>query len=305
MDLLAQMSMFVSVVDGKSLSAAARAQRVSLPAVSRQLRALEEDLGVPLVVRSTRRLHVTDAGQRWYEHCARVLRDVEEARASVRSSDEVRGRLVVSASLTFGVVEVLPRLAKLAERHPHLVVDLRLEDQLVDLIGEGVDVAIRAGSAPPDSTAYVAHPLVEMERWLVASPAWLRRNGTPREPAQLTKKPCLVQVTLAGATIPWRLRRGEEERSVVVDGPLRSNAPLALRDLALAGMGVAYLPDFLVAKDITAKRLRRVLPDWTSPPLRAVAVHRAELRGAPRVRAFLEAFARRGRAAGAGGRLTK
>src|SRR3954469_1448994 len=104
MDLLAQMATFVSVVDGKSLSAAARAQRISLPAVSRQLRALEADLGASLIVRSTRSPHVTDAGRRWYEHCARVLRDVDEARAAVRPTTAVRGTLVVSASLTFGSV---------------------------------------------------------------------------------------------------------------------------------------------------------------------------------------------------------
>jgi DNA-binding transcriptional LysR family regulator len=292
MDLLAQMAMFTSVVEGRSLSAAARTQRLSLPAVSRQLRALEEDLGVTLIVRSTRRLRVTEAGQRWYERCVRVLRDVEEARASVRDDGAVRGRLVVSASFTFGMLEVIPRLAKLTERHPNLVVDLRLEDHLVNLVGEGVDIAIRAGSAPPDSTAYVAHPLSAMERWLVASPARLRKSGTPPAPEHLVRMPCLVQVTLGGVTVPWRLRRGDEERTVEVDGPLRSNAPLALRDLAVDGVGVAYLPDFVVAKDIEGKRLRRVLPEWTSPRLQAVAVHRAELRGAPRVRAFLEAFAR-------------
>ena len=289
MDLLAQMGTFVSVVDGKSLSAAARAHRLSLPAVSRQLRALEADLGTSLIVRSTRRLHVTDAGRRWYEHSVRVLREVEEARASVQSSTAVRGTLVVSASLTFGSVVVLPRLAKLTERHPHLVIDLRLEDQLVDLVGEGVDVAIRAGSPPPDSTSLVAHPLVSMDRLVVAAPRFLRKHGTPREPEQLTRRPCLVQVTLAGAIVKWWLRRANEDRTIDVHGQLRSNAPIALRDLAVEGAGLAYLPDFLVEDDLAAGRLKRVLPEWASPPWQAVAIHRAELRGAPRLRAFLDA----------------
>ena len=284
------MATFVSVVDGKSLSAAARAHRVSLPAVSRQLRALELDLGASLIVRSTRRLHVTDAGRLWYEHCVRVLREVEEARASVRSSKAVRGTLVVSASLTFGSVVVLPRLTKLTERHPHLVIDLRLEDQLVDLVGEGVDVAIRAGTPPPDSTAFVAHPLATMDRFLVAAPRWLRKHGAPREPEQLTSRPCLVQVTLGGAVVKWWLRRGSEDRTIEVRGQLRSNAPIALRDLAVEGAGIAYLPDFLVAGDLAAGRLRRVLPEWSSPPWHATAIHRAELRGAPRLRAFLDAM---------------
>src|SRR5687767_11766775 len=144
MDLLAQMETFVRVVDGKSLSAAARAQRLSLPAVSRQLRALEAELGATLIVRSTRRLHVTDAGRQWYAHCVRILRELEDARAAVGGERGVRGTLLVSASFTFGSVVIVPLLARLAQRHPQLIVDLRLEDHLVDLVAEGVDVAVRA-----------------------------------------------------------------------------------------------------------------------------------------------------------------
>src|SRR5262245_2389464 len=126
MDLLSQMATFVSVVEGKSLSAAARAQHLSLPAVSRQLRALELELGATLLVRSTRRLHVTDAGREWYERSRRVLREVEDARQAVHATKGVSGRLVVSASLSFGSAVIVPRLAKLAEQHPELVIDLRL-----------------------------------------------------------------------------------------------------------------------------------------------------------------------------------
>jgi DNA-binding transcriptional LysR family regulator len=292
MDLLAQMTTFVSVVEGKSLSAAARAQRLSLPAVSRQLRALEADLGVSLIARSTRRLRVTDAGRDWYEHCRRVLAQVEEARQAVRGKRGAHGRLVVSASLTFGASVIVPCLPALAERHPHLVIDLRLEDQLVDLVGEGVDVAVRAGSPPPNSTAVVAHPIFSMQRVLVAAPRWLRKHGAVREPEQLARHACLIQVTPAGTVIPWSLsREGAAEATVVeVYGRLRTNAPSALRDLALEGAGVAYLPDWLVAADIERGSLRRVLPQWSSNALNAWAVYRAELRGAPRLRAFLDAL---------------
>jgi DNA-binding transcriptional LysR family regulator len=291
MDLLAQMATFVRVVDGKSLSAAARAQRLSLPAVSRQLRALEEELGTSLVVRSTRRLRVTDAGQQWYGHCVRILRELDEARVSVRSTTKVQGTLVVSASLTFGAVVIVPRLAKLVAAHPQLVVDLRLEDQLVDLVGEGVDLAVRAGSPPPDSTSFVARPIFAMDRILVASPRWLRKNTAPREPEQLARCACLVQVTPSGTVIRWSLRRrddDEEARTIDVRGQLRTNAPSALRDLAVDGAGIAYLPDWLVAGDLSRGVLRRVLPAWSSPSITAWAVHRAELRGVSRLRAFLD-----------------
>lgn len=293
MDLLAQMATFVRVVDGKSLSAAARAQRLSLPAVSRQLRALEAELGASLIVRSTRRLHVTDAGRRWYEDCVRILRDLDEARAAVRSAKAVRGTIVVSASLTFGSVLIVPRLAALAEQHPQLAVHLRLEDQLVDLVGDGIDLALRAGSPPPDSTAYVAQPVFSMKRVVVAAPRLLRKHGTPREPRQLARVPCLVQVTPAGMEVRWQLVRDADEPAVTtteVTSRIRTNAPVALRDLAVGGAGFAYLPDWLVADDVAHGRLRRVLPDWASAPIWAWAVYRAELRGAPRVRAFLAAM---------------
>lgn len=290
MNLLDQMATFVRVVDGKSLSAAARAQRLSLPAVSRQLRALESDLGAVLVVRSTRSLRVTEAGQRWYEHCVRVLRDIDEARASVRETRGVEGNLVVSASLTFGTMIIVPRLRALVTRHPRLSIDLRLEDNLVDLVGEGVDVAVRAGSPPPDSTAFFAQPLFAMQRILVASPARLRKHGTPRTPRELARHECLVQVTPAGSPVRWLLVRGGEQVTPEVRGALRTNAPSALRDLAIDGAGIAYVPEWVVEGALAEGRLRRVLPGWSSPPISAWAVHRTELRGAPRLRAFVEAM---------------
>lgn len=288
MDLLAQMATFVQVVDGQSLSAAARAQRLSLPAVSRQLQALEAELGTALVVRSTRRLHLTEAGRRWYEHCLRVLREVEDARAAVQGGDAVRGTLVVSASMTFGMALIVPRLKGLAARHPQLAIELQLEDRLVDLVGDGVDLAVRAGGLPPDSTAYVAHRISTMTRVVVASPRWLRKHGTPRVPADLARHECLIQITRSGGEVRWRLRRGEEDETVAVHGRLRASAPMPLRDLAIDGAGVAYVPGWLVEDDVAAGRLRRILPAWSSPPIAAHAIHRAELRGSARIRAFLE-----------------
>lgn len=289
MDLFASMATYVRIVEGKSLSAAARALRLSLPAVSRQLTGLEAELGASLVVRSTRRLQVTEAGRQWYEHCVRVLAETEDARAAL-ATQAVRGRLVVSASFTFGSLIVAPRLARLVESHPQLTVDLRLEDHAVDLVGEGVDVALRAGPRPPDSTALVAHVVTVMDRVVVVAPKLARKVGLPKEPEDLGTRPCLVQLTQAGAIVRWQLRRGDDERLVDVRGQLRTTAPVTLRDLAVSGAGFAYLPTWLVADDLAAGRLRRVLPGWSAPPIEAYALHRAELRQAPRVRAFLDAM---------------
>lgn len=243
MDLLTQMATFVRVVEGKSLSAAARAQRLSLPAVSRQLRALEADLGASLIVRSTRRMHVTDAGQQWYQQCVRVLRDIDDARASVRSTKTVSGTIVVSASLTFGSVVIVPRLAKLLDKHPHLIVDLRLEDRLADLVGEGIDVAMRTGTPPPDSTSFVAHPISAMDRVLVAAPRWLRRHGTPKEPQQLARLPCLVQVTPAGSVVRWQLRHGPHQRVIEVREALAPTPPSHCATLRSRASGSRTCPN--------------------------------------------------------------
>jgi DNA-binding transcriptional LysR family regulator len=293
MDLLSQMATFVSVVDGNSLSAAARAQRLSLPAVSRQLAALESELGTPLVIRSTRRLRVTDAGQTWYRHSQRVLAQVEEARQAVRPGKTAHGTIVVSASLTYGSVILVPKLSRMAEKHPHLTVDLRVEDQLVDMVAEGVDVAIRIGSPPPDSTAFVARQIHTMRRILVAAPRWLRKHRMPRTPGEVARRECLLQVTPRGVPVRYRLVRDEREELIEVHGHLRSNAPLVLRDLAVRGSGIAYLSDWLVIPELASGRLRRVLPGWASPPITAFAVFRTELRDTPRLEALLSMISAR------------
>lgn len=291
MDLLDRMATFVRIVEAGSLSAAARAQGLSLAAVSRQLGALEDELGAPLVARTTRRLHVTDAGRRWYEHCVRLLRDMEEARADIAGTGEVRGVLSISAPISLGAHCVVPKLPDLAARHPSLVVDLRLEDRVVDLLGDGVDVAIRGGVALPDSTVVVAHPLFAFERVVVASPAYLRRRGGIVHPADLARHDALLQRAPAGPAQRWSLVSGEAHQDTPVRGALSCNAPMALRQWALEGAGVALLPDWLVAGDIAAGALSRVLPDWSTPKISCWALSRADLRGSPAVRALLAALA--------------
>jgi DNA-binding transcriptional LysR family regulator len=290
MDLLDQMATFVKVVETGSLSAAGRARALSLPAVSRQLAALESDLGVSLVARTTRRLGVTEVGQRWYAHCVRVLREVDDARADVADRRTAGGRLVVSASVTLGQRFVVPLVAPLTRRHPALTVDLRLEDRVIDLAADAVDVAIRAGLPPPDSASLVAHRFLSFQRVAVAAPSYLRGRGTPRTPEQLAAHTCLTQVSDAGAPTWTLVRDGGAEVRVAVRGPVRSTLPAALLRLAVDGAGVALLPAWLVGDDLAAGRLRRLLPAWASPPVHAYALLRTAVRTSPRVRAFLAAL---------------
>lgn len=291
MDLLGHMRTFTRIVERGSLSGAAREARLALPTVSRQLRALEGHLGVPLLVRSTRRMHLTDAGRRFYERSVRILGEVDAVQESIDDGRVARGTLVVSASITLGLTHVLPRLPALSTAHPALEVELRLEDRFVDLVADGVDVAIRGGGAPPDSTAFVAHQLFASTRVVVASPRYLRKHGTPRTPEQLARHSCLVQLAATGSFVRWTLRRREgDERTVAVRGALRTNAPVAIRDLARAGAGLALLPEWIVAEDLASGALTRVLAGWEHPPLQIWAFHRSELRGSRRVRAFVEAM---------------
>ena len=289
MDLLAQMQMFVRVVESGRLSAAARDLGLSVPAVSRQLRALEEELGTTLIVRSTRHLRVTDAGHIWHSHCTRILRDVTEARRSVAPRG-VQGSLVVSASVTFGMYFVLPRLAALQRKHAALELDLRLEDRPVDLVADHVDLVLRAGFPVQESAALIARPLAEFRRVVVAAPSYLRARGIPTDPASLPAHDAIVQLTAAGAIAHWRFERAEEQREIAVRSRLRLTTPLAIREAALNGLGLAWIPDWIVKADVQAGKLRRLFEDWQSPRASAWALYRVEARNSPLIRAFLAAI---------------
>jgi DNA-binding transcriptional LysR family regulator len=281
------MTTFVRVVDAGSLSAAARSLHLSPAAVSRQIAALEETLGGPLIVRSTRKQTITAGGRRYYEHCVTVLREVESAQSSIREDSAVSGTLTVTAPVTFGLERVQPYLPAFLAKHPCLQVDLRLEDRVVDLISEGVDVAIRTNVLLPETTAIVAHRLLTYRRIVVASPRYLEDHGEPKTPDDLHRHKLLLH---AGAGVPsliWQFRRGSEQWSLNIPWIFRSNAVYALRDAAIDDVGIAQLPDWLVAKDIERGRLREVLDDFKVGDVTVYAVYRRELRASARVRAFI------------------
>jgi len=286
MDLLERMATYVRVVEAGSLAAAARQLRITASAVSRQMTMLEEELRVPLLVRSTRRMAITAAGQRYYERCVRVLRDVEEAQA-VGQVDLLDGPLVVTAAVTLGLTRVVPHLPALMKRHPQLRVDLRLEDQVIDLASEGVDVAIRVGGVPPDRTDLVAHRLFSFQRMVVASPEYLRQRGEPKTPEMLVNHDGLVYSLGAGGDT-WLLRDEEREVRVAVDVKFRANTPHVLRELAICGLGVTLLPEWFVSEDLRRRSLTRVLTGWQTAPIVVNAIHRTDRRGAPRVRALID-----------------
>lgn len=285
MDLLNKMATFVRVVESGSLTAAAKQLRISSGAVSRQIATLEGDLQTSLLTRSTRKMAITPSGRRYYERCVRILRDVDDAQ-KIDRSDGVDGQLKISAPVTFGLACVAPQMSALMKKHPGLLIELQLEDRFVDLMLEGIDVAIRVGSAPPESTDLIAHELMTYRRALFAAPSYLKKHGSPRSPELLANHATLMHPM--GLTDTWTLRRGEEEARVKPRVAFRSNALHALRELAIDGAGIVLLPEWFASAEVASQRLRMVLPLWRPLPVIASAIYRKDQRGAPRVRALIE-----------------
>lgn len=295
MDLFDQMKTFVRVVETGRLGAAAKSRGLSLAAVSRQLAALEQELGAQLVVRTTRQLAVTDAGRRWYQYCVGTLSGLATARADVAEGAEVRGVVVVSAPVSFALALLVQPLERLARKHPQLGIELRPQDHAIDLLGDGVDIAVRVGMTLPDSTSVVAHKLSTFRRALVASPTYLRRRGTPKHPEELMRHELLVHTQAAQSFTRWQFSRGDERVEIQPPARLKSSSPVVLREWAQSGAGIALIPDWFSGE------LTRVLVDWLTPEITGYAIMRAETRGAPRIRVVVEALAEAARS-GASGR---
>jgi DNA-binding transcriptional LysR family regulator len=284
MDLLEKMATYVRVVEAGSFSAAAKQLRISPAAVSRQISTLEEELRVSLLRRTTRKMSITPAGRGYYERCLRILREVDDAQALGRTG-ATEGLLSISAPVTFGLACVVPHLSSFMAPHPGLRVELHLEDRLIELSLEGVDVAIRVGSVP-DSTDVIAHELMSFRRVLVAAPAYLKTHGEPKTPEALAKHDALAYPS--DALDSWILVHQGREARVHSNAVFRSNAPSALRALAIDGTGIALLPAWFVDEDLERRALRLVLPGWETEPVAVRALHRREHRGSARVRALVE-----------------
>jgi DNA-binding transcriptional LysR family regulator len=289
------MATLVRVVDAGSLSKAARQLRLSTAALSRQLSALEAQLGTQLVVRTTRSVTPTAAGEIYCQRARRILAAVEEAHTALPDVSAARGLLRVSAPVTFGLARICPALPRLLGKHPGLQIELRLEDRAVDLVADGIDLAIRLGTvddgdqgALPLRGPGVSSRFGSYGRYTVAAPSYLRGRPIPKEPAALAAHEALLQLTGDGPARVWRFRMGDRQARVTVNGAFCTNVVYALRDAALAGLGVALLPDWLVQDDIEAGRLDRLLPSWSAKEVSVFAVYREELRGTARLRAVVD-----------------
>ena len=292
MDRLANMEAFVRVADTKSFSEAARRLRSSKSLVSRQVAALEAELGVRLFHRTTRSLSLTEEGRGYHAQVARILTEIDEANLSVSKSQAApRGRLRVSAPMSFGILHIGPAIHDFLSRYPEVELDLSLNDRFVDVVDEGFDLAIRVGRLSDSSL--IARKLGQYRMMLCASQTYLKQQDAPRDPDDLKKHQCLCYST--NSLVPeWQfVSKDRKPWSVQINGPLHANNGDVLRAAALQGLGIVYLPSFIVGPDVQASTLASLLPEFvpTGTAIHAVYPHSRHL--LPKVRAFIDFFAAR------------
>lgn len=288
-DRLQAMESFVRVVEAGSFSAAARLLRVGQPAVSKTVAALETHLGVRLLVRSTRTLKPTDAGQAFYERARRALAEADEAEIAARGLGRgLEGRLRVCAPVTFARLHVVPVVGDFLEAHPKLSIDFVMDDRPIDLVSENIDVALRLGALGDSSLT--ARRLATAERVLVASPDYLRRHGAPKAPADLSAHQAISYAQATGDD-EWRLTKGRVEMSVRVPSRLACTAAEGVREAVKAGLGIAMVSTWMAAPELSSGELQLVLPDWRLPGVDLWAVYPAGRMPSARARAFVEWFA--------------
>ena len=245
--------------------------------------ALEEALGVRLLIRNTRKLAVTELGQEFYERAKRILGEVAEAEQAMslrRASPH--GLLRVSAPMSFGMVHLSPLVAMFLKKHPDVRFDMELSDRTVDVVGEGFDMAIRIGTLA-DSTL-IAQKLAEVRMVACCSPQYLRRRGTPAAPADLERHDCLLYGH--GGPASWDLVVDGVHKAVEVHGPLRANNGELIRDAAIAGLGIARLPDFIVSAAIKAGHLVPVLEPFLPRASALYAVYPQHRQSSTTIQAF-------------------
>jgi DNA-binding transcriptional LysR family regulator len=285
MDRLKQLESFVAVATKGSLTAAAGAEGVAPAVIGRRIDALEERLGVKLLVRTTRRISLTHEGAAFLEDAQRILGDLANAESEVSAGGlQARGHLRITAPAGFGRRHVAPLVPRFVADHPGLTVSLDLSDRLVDLVHEGFDCAVRVGELPDSSLVSVR--LGEMRRVVVASPAYLVARGVPRTPADLAGHECLS----LGQQRGWLFRDPEsgEAQTLKVGGSFECNDGAVLHEWALAGRGLAWRSLWEVGQDLKEGRLTSVLDAWQAPPMGIYAVFPQRRHLPLRVRLFID-----------------
>ena len=284
LDEVRAMMIFARVVEEGGFSAAARKMGLSRAAISHQIRQLEAKLGVPLLRRSTRTFSLTDAGARYYDSCRTITLEAEAARKRVEElRDEPVGKISLSCSVHMGNLRIVPILSRFRQTYPGVALDVRLTDEVVDLIGQGIDIAIRSG--PLRSSELKSIRLYETRRVIVASQQYVAAFGTPNQPEDLTDHNW-VMYSRVPETL--RLAQGDQERKIPVSGSVQVDSATARLQFLRDGHGMAVVPFSDVADDIANGDLMRVLPDWSLPDLSVYAVYSGDVMRSSKVKTLLD-----------------
>jgi len=285
-------AVFAAVIEHRSFSGAAAALGVSKATVSKAISRLEMRLGTSLFHRTSRRLTLTESGRSLADHAQRILSEGEAAEEAARDAASAPAGLVrVAAPLTFGIRHVAPVIADFLAAHPAIQVDLRLSDAKIDIVAEGVDIALRIADLPDSSLR--ARRIGPVTGHLVGAPGYFARHGRPKHPADLADHAVFAYTNVANPELLRFRRAGGEEAAVRIKGPLRTDSGDAMMPALRAGLGLAVLPDFIVDEDLAAGRLEAVLADWTMRPTALHLLTPPGTRRPARVEALIDFIAER------------
>ncbi|WP_166306549.1 LysR family transcriptional regulator [Bradyrhizobium sp. 2S1] len=288
MDRLAAMETFVRVIETGSFSGAARQLRISQPAVSKSIAQLEEFLGVKLLTRSTRGLTPTEAGLGYLERARRALEEAAEAELAARGAGAgLKGRLRICAAVTFARIHLIPMLPKFLALNPELELEVVLDDRQIDLVQEGIDVALRMGKMT-DSTL-TARRVARCKRLVLGTPAYFKRAGTPSTPSELSRHQAVVYLREGSV---WSFRRDSTELAVTVQSRLRVTAAEGVRAAVLADAGIAVASEWMFSLELRSGAVRAVLPEWGLPALDLWAVLPGGRAATAKARTFVTFFER-------------
>ena len=292
MDRLTALEAFVRVAEAQSFSEAARRLRSSKSAVSRHVSALEADLGVRLFQRTTRSLNLTEAGRGYFERATRILADLDEANLAVSQLQAApRGRLRVSAPMSFGFLHLAPALPDFLALYPEIAVDITMNDRFVDLVDEGFDIALRIGAL--EDSSLIARKLAPIRRVVCASPSYFKSRGTPKTPDDIKRHDCLSNSNIASSQ-EWRFTAADGRPwPIEVKGRLSANNGDLLRAAALRGLGLVNLPTFIVGGDLRAGMLATALDEFITQDMSLSAVYPQSRHLSPKVRALVDFLADR------------
>lgn len=292
MDRFAAMTVFARVVELGSFARAADRMGLSTSAVSRHVADLEAHLHTRLLNRTTRKLSLTESGHAFYERCVQVLADLDEAeQAAAQTSLVPRGTIKLTCGHSFGLLHLAPAMADYLAHHPEVKFDVSLSDRVVDLVEEGFDLGVRIGALGPANL--IARKLGETRLVACASPAYLRRHGTPKTPEDLAKHNCVTYDYVPDSHL-WRFRAPDgAERAVTVSGNVHANNGDLLTRAAAAGIGIVFEPEFIVGEAIAGKKLVRLLPGYEPAPLGIYAVYASRKHLSAKVRSFVDFLAAR------------